>query len=482
VDVKSILKRESQLNLIAYLIILALIVVVGLLAFALLTGIQIPDVLPLTDYFVRTLIAGFLLGLVLYLADQHRRLRRQLMDSHDQLEQARADVQASYDRLAFAHHASTIMTSLDQEDGLSVVLREATKHFQADAAAVVGDEITIMTRTGDADADAQSSLVQVALEAVRAGKPLSTEATQTGGAAIAVPLRVRGRLQAVACMWRREGAFTDDQLEGLGLLARIIELSIENRQLLSTLQAQLEGTVETLGSLVDDLRPHYAEHALAVADVAERVGAVMGMTLQQQHDLRMAGLLHDIGLLRPSHEVSAMAILDGDSEAHARHAEEGAELARMANFSVDVQNAIMTHHETLDGSGGPNRLAASSIPVSGRILAVAEAYDTVTRTAYGGSTVDPQTALRDLEGSAGIKYDPQVLEAFRVALERRSPIQAVAVGVAARDPALDEHAASPAEPAAASRPSGPILRPDLRSPATPRQNRPRTPSRLGLDH
>jgi putative nucleotidyltransferase with HDIG domain len=478
VDVKGILKRESQLNLLAYLIILALLVIVGMLVYVLLTGTKLPDTLPLTDNIVRTLLGGLTLGLILYLADQHRRLRKQLIDAHDQLEQARVDVQTSYDRLAFAHYASTVMTSLDHEDALSVVLREATRHYEADAAGVVGDEITIMTREGVSEADAHDPLVQTALEAVRAGKPLSTERTAQGGSSIAVPLRVGGRLQAVACLWRREGVFTEDQLQGLGLLARIIELSMENRELLGAVRAQLEGTVEALGFLVEDLRPHYTEHALAVASTAERVGAAMGMTPQQRYDLRMAGLLHDVGVLRMPAETSAMAILGNDDEALRRHPERGAELARVADFSVDVQNAVMTHHEALDGSGYPKGLGAAAIPVSGRILAVAEAYDTLTRSSYNPSATDAASALRELEDGAGSKYDPQVLRAFRLVLEAAP----AATSGGRADATAPPFPAAPAQVAAAPSPSEQVFRSGPEKVQAPPATRPQAPPRLGLGH
>ncbi len=203
-DVKNILRRESQLNLIAYLIILALIVVVALLIYALLNQVKMPDIGPLSDYTLRVLIGGLIVGMILYMADQHRRLRKKLVQAHEQLNEAQDALQTSYSRLAFAHHASSVMTSLEHEDGLPIVLDESLEAFGADAAAVVGDEVTLMTKEGVDGARARDQVLAVALEAVRAGKPLSTSPAADASQAIAVPLPRTTRLRFQLSMARSE--------------------------------------------------------------------------------------------------------------------------------------------------------------------------------------------------------------------------------------------------------------------------------------
>lgn len=232
-DIGRLLKRETQLNVIAYGLIVALIATVGLLVFMVLTDTKLPDFWLLSDQIFRTLATGLLLMVILYLADQHRRLRAELVQAHTELETARLNIAASYDRLAFSHHAAEVMTSIAQDDGLRVVLAESVQHFGADAAAVVGDDITIMTAAGIDATEAQTALLEASLETVRAGKPLSLALGAGDSVAIAVPLRIRGQLKSVVALWRREMAFTDDELEGLGLVARIIELGMENHLLLA---------------------------------------------------------------------------------------------------------------------------------------------------------------------------------------------------------------------------------------------------------
>jgi hypothetical protein len=219
-----------------------LIGTVGVLVFMALAGVQPPDVWLLRNEIFRTLAVGFMLMVILYLVDQHRRLRGALMEAHEELGSAQREIAAAYDRLAFSHRAAEVMTSLAQTDGLKVVLTESVQHFGADAAAIVGDDISIITGDGVDKHEAQSAVLQVALEAVRAGKALSTARDDDGAVALAVPLRIRGQLKSVVALWRRAGGFSDDEMEGLGLVARIIELGMENRLLLDEVRAQLSSS------------------------------------------------------------------------------------------------------------------------------------------------------------------------------------------------------------------------------------------------
>ncbi|MDA3937314.1 MAG: hypothetical protein PF636_10780, partial [Actinomycetota bacterium] len=213
-DVKRIIRREGQLNLLAYTIIIVLLGISGLLAFAIMIGLDIPEFWLFGDRVVQTIFMGLMLMVVLYMVDQHRRLRSQLVNAHEGLESANAEIAQAYNRLEFAQCAAETMTSIEESSALESVLRESVFHFGAHAAAVVGEDITIFT---DEDTDisvAQAAVLQVALDAVRAGKPLTISNHKSGSEALAVPLRIHGELKSVVCLWRQGEPFDSDQLEG----------------------------------------------------------------------------------------------------------------------------------------------------------------------------------------------------------------------------------------------------------------------------
>lgn len=416
-DIGRLLKRDTQLNVIAYGLIVALIATVGLLVFMVLTDIKLPDFWLLSDQIFRTLATGFLLMVVLYLADQHRRLRAELVQAHTELETARLNIAASYDRLAFSHHAAEVMTSIAQEDGLRVVLAESVQHFGADAAAVVGDDITITTAEGIDAAEAQSALLEASLETVRAGKPLSLALGEGDSIAIAVPLRIRGQLKSVVALWRREMAFTDDELEGLGLVARIIELGMENHLLLAEIKTQLSGTLRAMVDLVESRRPDYTPQSTRVAEYATAVGAALGMSEAQTAALRLAAMLQDIGMLQVPESIlrNPRALTDDERMQVRKHPQNGAELARIAHFDDLVQDGILYHHERLDGSGYPGGLKGERIPLSARILAVCNSYVAMTSDRPRRQKLTPIAALNELRACAGTAYDPRIVREFVLA-------------------------------------------------------------------
>lgn len=413
-DIGRLLRRETQLNMIAYTLIVALIVAVGVLVFVIMAGIPLPDFWLLSDQVFRTLAAGLLLMLVLYLVDQHNRLRRQVIEAHHDLEAARKGIADSYDRLAFSHRAAEIMTSLAQDDGLRAVLAESREHFAVDAAAVVGEDITITTAEGVDASQAQSAVLDAALETVRAGKPMSVSLGECGSIAIAVPLRIRGQLKSVVALWRRDLAFTDDELESLGLVARIIELGMENRLLLAEVRHQLSGTLRAMVDLVEHRWPNYIPHSTRVADYATAVGTALGMRHEETAELHLAAMLQDIGMLEvPEAVLNAPRALTADELAQMReHAQNGATLAKTANFGDIVQDGVLYHHERLDGSGYPRGLKGDQIPLVARILAVCDSYVAMTSDRPHRPKIAPMAALNELRAGTGTVFDAKVVREF----------------------------------------------------------------------
>jgi HD-GYP domain-containing protein (c-di-GMP phosphodiesterase class II) len=412
-DITRLLKREMQLNMLAYTIMIALIAAIGVLVFVLVTGVQLPDFWLLRDHIFRTLVTGLLLLVILYLVDQHRRLRTQVVEAHRELEQARAEIAGAYDRLAFAHRAAEVVTSLSQKDGLQVVLAESVEHFAADAAAVVGDDITLTVADGVDSKKAHAALMQAALETVRAGAPL-TVSIGDNGVSVAVPLRIQGALKSVVALWRAGTGFSADELEGLGLVARIIELGIENRILLDDVRSQLSGTLRAMVDLVEHRRPNYIPHSTQVADHAVMLGRALGMREPEIAELRVAAMLQDLGMLEvPEAILSAPRALTAEEVAEVRkHPSNGAALARTANFGETVQVGVLYHHERLDGSGYPEGLTGEQIPLPARILAVADSYVAMISDRPHRPKMTSIAALNELRAGAGTAYDPRVVREF----------------------------------------------------------------------
>ncbi len=405
---------------------MALLATLALLVFFVSsTGAGLPNSVLLQDNIVRALLALLALLVLFYVADQRRRLRAQVARATQETEWAREQLAKTVQWLTFSHQAASILAARGIEDGLMGVLTGAANLYHADAAAVVGDDLdSVFASDNVSQEEARRALMHIAITSAGKSEPLLIESLGIEtGQAIAVPLRVRDELRFVLCMWNKNTGFERGQLESLGLMGRMIELAIEREDLLQQAQTELEGTLSVLQYLVSDRRPDYSDHAMRVSGLASALGQRLGMTVQERKSLRLAGLIHDVGIMSlPRDFPSATEPLS--LEQHLlmqQHPRVGAEIAAAAHFSQGVQQAVETHHERMDGSGYPNNVRGSAIPITGRILAVAEVFDSMTNRGYHGSALNIADAADELRSKAGVLYDEDVVNALLAELKQRPP-------------------------------------------------------------
>ena len=410
-------RREFQLDAISSLLIIAMGVVVALLLYFLSSeGVRLPMLMPLANYVPRVLLAAFVLLVVAYLWDQRLRLRDEVNTALAQAENARREVAERNGYLAFSHQAASMLGADGVDAAMNCVLEDAARLFRADAAAVIGevfDHIFVSEET--LTAEAELALTHAALVATIKGAPLHIESLGTeDGQAIAVPLRVEGELRYVLVLWKRVDSFQQDQLDALGLMGRMVELAIEREESLQEAQQQLEGTLRVLQYMVADKRPDYSRHAMAVADLAADIGHKLGLSPAIRKDLRLAGLVHDVGMMNLRYEIgdAGRPLTPEETLVVRQHPRVGSEIATAANFDVTVRDAVAGHHERTDGSGYPLGLKDDQISIGARIVAVCEVYDSMSHRSYH-SAKDPEAdAMAELTRGAGMLYDSGVVGAL----------------------------------------------------------------------
>jgi putative nucleotidyltransferase with HDIG domain len=413
-DVRIVQQRERQLDAISTTLVLALLIIVAMILYFLSTsGVQLPGTSPLAQYVPRVLLGGFTIMLLLYLADQRRRLHLQVTEAVAETESARSSLATTVRWLTFSHNSASVLGAEGVDAGLKHVLADAGALLNADAAAVLGTEFAVaFIAEGVSEQEAERAFVRVALEAVGRSEPLHIHSLGAGrGQAIAVPLRVSGELRFVLCAWRRCEPFESEQLDSLGLMGRMVELAIERGELLDEAQAQLEGTLNVLQYLVADKRPNYSRHVMRVADMAAEIGRHMSVLPRSRKSLRLAGLIHDVGIMgMPSDMADANRELTSEEHLVMRqHPRIGSEIALAAHFDASVQEAVAGHHERLDGSGYPKGLAGDEISLGARILGVCEVFDSMAERAYHGEPTGVADAIKELHQNAGVLYDAAVV-------------------------------------------------------------------------
>jgi HD-GYP domain-containing protein (c-di-GMP phosphodiesterase class II) len=165
--------------------------------------------------------------------------------------------------------------------------------------------------------------------------------------------------------------------------------------------------------------PDLGAHAARVGANAEAIAFRLGWTCEQLEALRLGAALHDVGKVNVRAEVLAKpGRLDDCELAEIRaHPVEGMWLIAGVASLRPALPYVLFHHERWDGLGYPTRRAGSAIPVEGRVLAVADAFDAMTAGRPYRRPLTADQAAAEVDRCAGTQFDPEVVEAFLAALD-----------------------------------------------------------------
>lgn len=165
-----------------------------------------------------------------------------------------------------------------------------------------------------------------------------------------------------------------------------------------------------------------AAHALRVAVLAAAIGDRLGLGELSCAALAFAGLVHDMGKALLPGELGALALrgpLDAGAQAMwEQHPELSLGLI-IGHGPIEAlaRDAIVAHHERLDGRGHPYALAGDAVPLGGRVLAVADAYDVLMRRPAAEGRRAPGAALAVLRGPVAAGLDAAALDALAALVE-----------------------------------------------------------------
>lgn len=163
-----------------------------------------------------------------------------------------------------------------------------------------------------------------------------------------------------------------------------------------------------------------AAHCERVGSLSVAVAQEMGISVTQRTHVHQAALLHDIGKVGvPEHILTKPARLSPEELTRVRKHPEYAEyILQAVPLLAHLQKIIRHIHEHWDGSGKPDGLAGIEIPIETRIIAVANAYDSLTTSRSDRRARSPETALDVLATEAGAEWDPDVVQALIAVVKR----------------------------------------------------------------
>jgi len=173
-------------------------------------------------------------------------------------------------------------------------------------------------------------------------------------------------------------------------------------------------TVEALATAIDARDQVGRGHVTRTQIYAIGIGKSLNLPPEEIQALSTGALLHDIGKLAvPDHILNKPGRLTpAEMEKMKIHPSVGAAILERVDFSYPVIPTVRYHHESWDGSGYPEGRKKEEIPLTARILAVADAYDTIRGARPYRPSVSKEEARRYLLNSAGTQFDPAVVDIF----------------------------------------------------------------------
>jgi HD-GYP domain-containing protein (c-di-GMP phosphodiesterase class II)/phage shock protein PspC (stress-responsive transcriptional regulator) len=189
------------------------------------------------------------------------------------------------------------------------------------------------------------------------------------------------------------------------------------------LRANVREAMATLVEVVELRDPYTAGHSRRVAAMARTIALELGLTAEEADAIEDAGNVHDLGkvAIDPSVLLKPGKLTDAEWAEMKRHPVYGVEvLARFESYRAGLP-LVRGHHESWDGSGYPDGLRGTAIPLGARILAVADTWDALTSDRPYRSGMARERAIGILTEGAGIQWDPDMVNALIRIVERETP-------------------------------------------------------------
>ncbi|KAF0164165.1 MAG: hypothetical protein FD157_2530 [Rhodocyclaceae bacterium] len=188
------------------------------------------------------------------------------------------------------------------------------------------------------------------------------------------------------------------------------------------LQRSMEATIQVIAGTVEMRDPYTAGHQIRVAELAAAIAREMGLTEDQVHGIRLAGLVHDLGKIQiPAEILSKPGKLSRiEFEMIKTHPEAGYDILKDVDFPWPIAQIVFQHHERLDGSGYPRGLQTNEILLEARIMAVADVVEAMASHRPYRPSLGIERALEEISANAGKYYDADAVRACILLLREKA--------------------------------------------------------------
>ena len=193
---------------------------------------------------------------------------------------------------------------------------------------------------------------------------------------------------------------------------------IENGRLFKDLKDLFIGSLKALTSTIDAKDKYTHGHSERVAFIsrwiAERLSEKEPLEEEQIHKIYLAGLLHDVGKIGVEESVLRKSgrLTDEEFSRVKKHPSIGAGILREITQMRDIVPGVLCHHERIDGGGYPNGLVGEQIPLTGKIVGLADSFDAMTSKRTYRDALTVEQALAEIEKGLGTQFDEKLGRVF----------------------------------------------------------------------
>jgi putative nucleotidyltransferase with HDIG domain len=328
---------------------------------------------------------------------------------------------------------SLAFQGLDCAAFVDKVLAQVVELLEGDAAAILlFDDEQHVTPTQKGEPELAAQLVErgqqwyADLQRTDDGAGFSVTTVTEPFVGLATLIPGERRAAGILCLGRKAGSeVLPDEKEFLLAYGRTVGVALQQIVLGESLEETLIDTIAAFVNALESKDPYLKGHSARVSLYAGEIARVLGLPTAEVGLVRRAGILHDLGKL---------VVMDSILQKPARltpeevvlmqgHPVNAAKILKPLRFLAQEAEAIKRHHERYDGNGYPDGLKGDEIPLSARIVTVADSFDAMTSNRPYRSAMSLEKALQEILKQAGSQFDPVVTEAFvKVPLPRLNEI------------------------------------------------------------
>ena len=197
-------------------------------------------------------------------------------------------------------------------------------------------------------------------------------------------------------------------------LANSISIVLQNAMLYEDAQAMFMGTLHALSNSIDAKDSYTRGHSERVAIATRMLAEAVGLDSRMCERAYIAGLLHDVGKIGVPESVLRKPgrLTDEEFEQIKMHPRIGGGILKDIRQMHDLMAGVLYHHERWDGNGYPHKMAGEDIPIFGRLISLADAFDAMSSSRTYRSAMPHEKVIAEIKRHAGTQFDPHLAEVF----------------------------------------------------------------------